>query len=76
MKYVLGMVSAAAVISFFFGIYFYSIQAPSIENYIKTSDALVNGQTDKVTLVLDEGKSIDIDGDHSEIEYSSTGEKS
>ncbi len=67
----------AIAILFAFGIYTYTFnyQTASIESYVETSNISVNEQTDNVILVLEEGESVNIDGDNSNIEYSATGEK-
>ncbi|MGX1929901.1 FecR family protein [Flagellimonas sp. 2504JD4-2] len=74
-KYAIGLTSAAVVASFVFGVYFNNLQTPSIETYVETSNIHVDTSTDKVTLMLEEGKSVDIEGDNSSLAYSSTGEK-
>ncbi len=74
-RYGLSISAAAVVISFVFGVYIFNLKHQSIENYVKTSNTVVDANTDKVTLMFEEGKSIDIDEDNSDIQYSSTGEK-
>ncbi|MEX0315197.1 MAG: hypothetical protein AB3N18_13555, partial [Allomuricauda sp.] len=75
MKYGVGITAAAVVVSFVFGIYIFNLKHPSIENYVNTTNVVVDATSDKVTLMFEEGKSIDIDEENSSIQYSSTGEK-
>nr|WP_299175659.1 FecR domain-containing protein [uncultured Allomuricauda sp.] len=74
-SYVAGIASVAVVAFFSFGVYLDNSQNPSIEAFVESSTTTIDPKSDKVTLVFEEGKSINIDGDNSNIAYSSSGEK-
>ncbi|GAB1855481.1 hypothetical protein MHTCC0001_03150 [Flavobacteriaceae bacterium MHTCC 0001] len=71
------MSAAASVILFFSIGYHYQQrhQEASISNFVKTTEVTGQNPSDKVTIILNEGKDISLEGESTTISYSNTGEQ-
>tara|TARA_R110002049_G_scaffold264831_1_gene440970 strand:+ start:3714 stop:4778 length:1065 start_codon:yes stop_codon:yes gene_type:complete len=75
LQYVSG-VAASITILFFIGIYSYKqSQDTSITKFVNASEKPGFNNSDQVTIILNEGKNINLDGEDASITYSKTGAK-